>query len=188
MNRTDEGVEMRCMACGAIVPVRRFDPERRPARLESESAKREPVGDRQTRIDAESRRSADPGPAVLGGSVGKGDLWSRIVRIRTAVSIDNAKSRTAEQPQSEFSPDDRRRPDYGNVLFVDCRKCGTPSLLDPKLMQSHSIGVLQLCTQCEQRFLVRRTDIHRPVPNAELVVLHGGEFEEPRRRFRWGRR
>jgi hypothetical protein len=185
MRRTDEGVEIRCMSCGAAVPVRRFDPDRRTSRLEAESAKPQPVERRQTRIHTGSQGSASPGAALPDGAVGKSDIWSRIVRIRTAVSIDAARS--GKPPHPEFSFDDRRRPDYGNVLFVDCRKCGTPNLLDPNLMQSHRVGVLLLCTQCEQRFLVRHTDIHRPIPNAELVI-HTGQREEPRRRFRGRRR
>jgi hypothetical protein len=187
MRWTDEGVMMRCMSCGAVVPVRRFDPDRRTSGLEAESAKPQPVDTRQSRIDTEAKGSASPGRALPDGAVGKDHFWSRIVRIRTAVSIDAARSRMAEQPHPEFSLHDRRRPDYRNVLFVDCRKCGTPNLLDPNLMQSQRVGVLLLCTQCEQRFLVRHSDIQRPIPNAELVI-HTSKPTEPRRRFRRRRR
>jgi hypothetical protein len=71
-------------------------------------------------------------------------------------------------------PSVERGPDYGNVMYVECRKCGTPNLLDPTRMEETEFGVFLLCGQCWQRFLVRRSDLDRPVPDAELVSLYDG--------------
>jgi hypothetical protein len=73
-----------------------------------------------------------------------------------------------------------RAADYGNVAHVECRKCGTPNLLDPRRMEGNCVGVFLLCTQCWQRFLVRRSDLSRPLPDDVVVPLYTAV--EPRRR------
>ena len=65
---------------------------------------------------------------------------------------------------SHHRPFVERAADYGNVAYVECRKCGTPNLLDPRRMEGNSLGVFLLCTQCWLRFVVRRSDLGRPVP------------------------
>jgi DNA-directed RNA polymerase subunit RPC12/RpoP len=91
-------------------------------------------------------------------------------------------------------PQVERRPDYGNVVYIDCRRCGMPNLLDPARMENHKVGVFILCPQCGRRFLVRHTDIHRPDPGwvASLytaVLPHTEtETESPSRRKRILRR
>jgi hypothetical protein len=85
----------------------------------------------------------------------------------------------SDEAASLPSPLDRRRPDYGNVLFVDCRSCGTLNLLDPTLMEDRRGGVFLRCIKCGKRFVVRRTDVERPVPNAELVLLPTDPSRKP---------
>ena len=34
-----------------------------------------------------------------------------------------------------------RAPDYGNVAYVDCRKCGTPNVLDPGRLEDTIVAV-----------------------------------------------
>jgi hypothetical protein len=73
-----------------------------------------------------------------------------------------------------------RAPDYGNVAYVDCRKCGTPNVLDPGRLEDTIVAVFLLCSQCWQRFPVRRTDLSRPAPDGVVVPLYTPV--EPRRR------
>jgi len=77
----------------------------------------------------------------------------------------------------------QRRSDYGNVIYVDCRQCATPILLDPARMEKRKVGVFLLCRQCGQRFLVRHTDISRPAPDAEVASLYASSDPPPRRRL-----
>jgi transcription elongation factor Elf1 len=72
-----------------------------------------------------------------------------------------------------------RRPDYGNVIHVACRRCGAATLLDPTRMEKQKVGVFLLCPQCGRRFLVRRTDVGRPIPDAEVASLYTTEVSEP---------
>ena len=84
---------------------------------------------------------------------------------------------------SHHRPFVERAADYGNVAYVECRKCGTPNLLDPRRMEGNSLGVFLLCTQCWQRFVVRRSDLGRPVPDSVVVPLYT-PVESRRRRSR----
>jgi hypothetical protein len=90
-----------------------------------------------------------------------------------------------DQEQSTRRPRVDRRPDYGNVIYIDCRRCGTRVLLDPARME-HKLGVLLLCRQCGQRFLVRHTDILRPAPDVGLASLYTTPSPKPASRWsRW---
>jgi hypothetical protein len=77
-------------------------------------------------------------------------------------------------------PRTQRQPDYGNIVHVDCRKCGSSNLLDPARMQARKGGgVVLICTWCKQQFLVRRRDIGRPTPDASVASLYTTGSTEP---------
>ena len=78
-----------------------------------------------------------------------------------------------------------RRPDYGNVISIECRRCGMPILLDPARMENHEVRVFLLCMQCGQRFLVRLTDIQRPAPDPGVASLY--TTPQPKPPSRWKR-
>jgi hypothetical protein len=82
-----------------------------------------------------------------------------------------------------------RQPDYGNVVHVDCRKCGSSNLLDPTRMQAEKGGrVFLICTACKKRFRVRRRDIARPAPDVLVASLYTAGQNEPLSRWRRLRR
>jgi hypothetical protein len=97
--------------------------------------------------------------------------------IAPPIHVDTSRVHSHHRPFVE------RDADYGNVAYVECRKCGTPNLLDPRRMEDSKVGVFLLCTQCWQRFLVRRTDLDRPVPDDVVVPLYT-PVEPHRRRSR----
>jgi hypothetical protein len=70
-------------------------------------------------------------------------------------------------------PHIQRQPDYGNIVHVDCRKCGSSNLLDPTRMQAgRGGGIVLTCTWCKREFSVRRRDIGRPAPDADMASLY----------------
>jgi len=90
----------------------------------------------------------------------------------------------AERPHVE------RQPDFGNVIHVNCRKCGSSNLLDPTRMFASGAGrVTLICTTCYRAFRVRRRDIGRPALDASIAALYStGPTETSSRWSRLSRR
>jgi hypothetical protein len=162
-------VELRCAACGASVPVRRYDPERGAPTVELAAPGTPADHDVDARPQARAVSPSLP-PLTL--------PWPTLLdRSATTADLTAPLSGCTPAPQEEVSqpPFTERRRDNGNVVRVACRHCGKLTSLDPTRMAKQTIGVVLRCAWCYKQFLVRHLDVERPAPNAALGSLHTNE-------------
>jgi len=178
--------ELRCPACRALVPVRLYDAERGTWKVEAPAQQERARRHARRAVASSATAGKTPAPAVV--PIRPAPTLTAINAVPKDAPVPVPIEPRADRPANHDAPKRPlvvRRPDYGNVVHVDCRNCSAPNLLDPARMENQVVRVFLLCARCGRRFLVRRADIDRPAPDAVVVALYTSASPEvPARRGR----